>query len=181
MYDKCHADYARQDKLDLALERMSHETKEFGSWLNSFERIKALQFKLSRKNECTKCFHFLILYLTAQKQNQQLHQPFMPSKETNESQKHVGTADTKKLRGNENCEKTGLLSCLGVEFLSLPRFALPFPQLELLQSVTCVELRLVTILENWARAYQGNWQPQRDGNFRELLSRGVEHVELNEV
>jgi hypothetical protein len=38
--------------------------------------------------------------LTAQKQTQQLRQPFVPSKETNESQKHVGTVDTRKLRGN---------------------------------------------------------------------------------
>jgi hypothetical protein len=28
MYDKRHLDYARQDKIDLACERISHETKE---------------------------------------------------------------------------------------------------------------------------------------------------------
>jgi hypothetical protein len=37
--DKCHADYARQDKIDLAWERISKETKESGSWLSSFEKI----------------------------------------------------------------------------------------------------------------------------------------------
>jgi hypothetical protein len=39
IYDKCHADCARQDKMDLAWERISHETKESGSWLSSSERI----------------------------------------------------------------------------------------------------------------------------------------------
>jgi hypothetical protein len=39
LYDKCHADYSRQDKIDLALGRISHETKESGSWLSSFETM----------------------------------------------------------------------------------------------------------------------------------------------
>jgi hypothetical protein len=39
IYDKCHPDCARQDKMDLAWERVSHETKESGSRLSSFERI----------------------------------------------------------------------------------------------------------------------------------------------
>jgi hypothetical protein len=39
IYDKCHADYARQDKIDLALERISHDIKESGSWLISLETI----------------------------------------------------------------------------------------------------------------------------------------------
>jgi hypothetical protein len=39
IYDKCHADYARQNKTDLAWERISHETMESGSWLSSFETI----------------------------------------------------------------------------------------------------------------------------------------------
>jgi hypothetical protein len=39
IHDKCHADYARQDKIDLAWERISHEMKESGSWLSSFEII----------------------------------------------------------------------------------------------------------------------------------------------
>jgi hypothetical protein len=39
IYDKCYADYARQDRKDLAWERISHETKESGSWLSSFETI----------------------------------------------------------------------------------------------------------------------------------------------
>jgi hypothetical protein len=30
-----------------------------------------------------------------------------------------------------------------------------------------------------ARAHQGNWQPQRNRNFRELLSDRVEHVEMS--
>jgi hypothetical protein len=62
--DKRHPDYARQDKVDLAWERISLETKEFGSWLSSVETIKVRQFKLSQKNGCTQCFLFLILYLS---------------------------------------------------------------------------------------------------------------------
>jgi hypothetical protein len=31
IYDKRHPDYARQDKINLTLERISHETKESGS------------------------------------------------------------------------------------------------------------------------------------------------------
>jgi hypothetical protein len=30
-----------------------------------------------------------------------------------------------------------------------------------------------------ARAHQGNWQPQRNSNFRELLSAWIEHMLLN--
>jgi hypothetical protein len=45
-----------------------------------------------------------------------------------------------------NCEKTGLFSCLGVEFLSLPWVALLFPQFLLLHSVPHVQLSLITIL-----------------------------------
>jgi hypothetical protein len=30
IYDKRHADYARQDKINLTWERISHETKESG-------------------------------------------------------------------------------------------------------------------------------------------------------
>jgi hypothetical protein len=37
--DKRHLDYAMQDKIDLAWERISHETKESGSRLSSFETI----------------------------------------------------------------------------------------------------------------------------------------------
>jgi hypothetical protein len=36
-YDKCHPDYARHNKIDFALERISHEMKESGSWLSPFE------------------------------------------------------------------------------------------------------------------------------------------------
>jgi hypothetical protein len=39
IYDQRHPDYSRQDKIDLAWERNSHETKEAGSWLSSFEII----------------------------------------------------------------------------------------------------------------------------------------------
>jgi hypothetical protein len=39
IYDKCHATYGGQDKIDLAWGRISHETKESGSWLSSFETI----------------------------------------------------------------------------------------------------------------------------------------------
>jgi hypothetical protein len=31
IYDKRHPDYAMQDRIDLALERISHETKDSGS------------------------------------------------------------------------------------------------------------------------------------------------------
>jgi hypothetical protein len=37
MYDKRHPDYARHGKINLTWERISHETKESGSWLSSFE------------------------------------------------------------------------------------------------------------------------------------------------
>jgi hypothetical protein len=39
IYDKRYPDYARRDKIDLALERISHETMESGSRLISFETI----------------------------------------------------------------------------------------------------------------------------------------------
>jgi hypothetical protein len=39
IYDKYHADYDRQDKIESAWERISHETKESGSRLSSFETI----------------------------------------------------------------------------------------------------------------------------------------------
>jgi hypothetical protein len=39
MYDKCHTNYARQDKIDLAWERISCEMKESGFWLSSFKTI----------------------------------------------------------------------------------------------------------------------------------------------
>jgi hypothetical protein len=37
IYDKCHPDCARQDKINLAWERFSHEMKQSGSKLGSFE------------------------------------------------------------------------------------------------------------------------------------------------
>jgi hypothetical protein len=39
IYGKPHPHYARQDKIDLAWERISYEIKEYGSWLRSFEAI----------------------------------------------------------------------------------------------------------------------------------------------
>jgi hypothetical protein len=39
VYDKRHLDYARWNKTDFAWERISHQMKEPGSWLNSFETI----------------------------------------------------------------------------------------------------------------------------------------------
>jgi hypothetical protein len=39
IFDKRHPDYARQDNIDLAWETISHETKESGSRLSSFEII----------------------------------------------------------------------------------------------------------------------------------------------
>jgi hypothetical protein len=40
IYDKCHTDYAGQDKIYLAWERISLEM-ECGSWLSSFKPIQA--------------------------------------------------------------------------------------------------------------------------------------------
>jgi hypothetical protein len=42
-----------------------------------------------------------------------------------------------------------MLRCLEIEFLSHPRVVLPFPQFALLHSLTCVHLRLITILGNF--------------------------------
>jgi hypothetical protein len=39
IYDKCHVDYAMGDKIDLAWETISQETKDSGSWLSSFDTI----------------------------------------------------------------------------------------------------------------------------------------------
>jgi hypothetical protein len=39
IYIKRHPDYAKQDEIDLAWERSSHETKESGSWLSAYETI----------------------------------------------------------------------------------------------------------------------------------------------
>jgi hypothetical protein len=39
IYDKCYADYGRRDKIYLAWERISHEMKESGFWLSSFETM----------------------------------------------------------------------------------------------------------------------------------------------
>jgi hypothetical protein len=39
IHDKRHPDYARRDKMDLACEGISHEMKESGFWLSSFETI----------------------------------------------------------------------------------------------------------------------------------------------
>jgi hypothetical protein len=61
--DKCHADCARQDKIDWDWERISHETKETGTSLSSFETIYAPEFKLPLKNGCIHSSLFLILHL----------------------------------------------------------------------------------------------------------------------
>jgi hypothetical protein len=39
IYDKCHADYARWNKIYLVWEGISHEMKEYGSCLSFFETI----------------------------------------------------------------------------------------------------------------------------------------------
>jgi hypothetical protein len=70
----------------------------------------------------------------------------VPFKEGNESQKHVRIADTRKLR--RNATVTGLLSCLEVESLSLPRVALLFPRFALFHSVPRVQLSLIRIIGN---------------------------------
>jgi hypothetical protein len=62
VYNKRHPDTARQDKIDLAWERISHQ-KEPGSWLSSSEKIYAPQFKLFQKTGCTQCFLSIILHL----------------------------------------------------------------------------------------------------------------------
>jgi hypothetical protein len=45
IYDKRHPDCARQGKIHLAWESISHETKESGSTLSSFKTTYAHQFK----------------------------------------------------------------------------------------------------------------------------------------
>jgi hypothetical protein len=59
IYDKCHADDARQDKIDLAWKRIFHLMKSLDPGY-----VLTKQFKLSRKNGCTQDFLFLILYLS---------------------------------------------------------------------------------------------------------------------
>jgi hypothetical protein len=39
IYGKRHPDYDKQDKIDFVSGRISHETKDSGSWLSSFETI----------------------------------------------------------------------------------------------------------------------------------------------
>jgi hypothetical protein len=56
----------------------------------------------------------------------------VPSKETNESQKHVTTADTRKLRGNATVRRL-----------------VPFPQFALLHSIPRVQLSLITTFGNY--------------------------------
>jgi hypothetical protein len=53
IYDKRHPDYARQDQINLAWERISHEVVESESWLSSFETIKPPQLIYHRRNGCT--------------------------------------------------------------------------------------------------------------------------------
>jgi hypothetical protein len=36
IYDKCHEDYAREDKIDLAWERISDDTNESGCWSSTW-------------------------------------------------------------------------------------------------------------------------------------------------
>jgi hypothetical protein len=54
IYDKCDADYASQDKIDLAWERISHEMNESESWFSK------PPFKLSQKNGHTQRLFFII-------------------------------------------------------------------------------------------------------------------------
>jgi hypothetical protein len=56
VYDKCHPDCARRDKIDFAWGGISHEIKESGSRLSSFETISIPEFKLSRKNGALSVF-----------------------------------------------------------------------------------------------------------------------------
>jgi hypothetical protein len=68
-----------------------------------------------------------------------------------------------------NCEKTGLLRCMEVEFLSLPPVALPFPQSALLNSIPRVQLRLITFLGNFGCVAVASFL----GVFHELLCNRV--------
>jgi hypothetical protein len=54
--DKRHPDYARQDKIDVAWERISHGTKESGSRLSSFETIKNLSLNCQRRTDAPSVF-----------------------------------------------------------------------------------------------------------------------------
>jgi hypothetical protein len=65
IYHKLHSDYARQDQIDLAWERISHETKDSGFRLSSFETTLAPLFKLSQKNGCYITYFTNIFVLNA--------------------------------------------------------------------------------------------------------------------
>jgi hypothetical protein len=56
IYHKCHADCAKQDKIDLVWERISHETKESGSWLSSFQKYKHLNLNCHRRKDAPNVF-----------------------------------------------------------------------------------------------------------------------------
>jgi hypothetical protein len=59
-----------------------------------------------------------------------------------------GTADTRKQRGNAIVRRLACSVAWKLSFSVFPWVALPFPQFALLHSVTCVQLRLITILGN---------------------------------
>jgi hypothetical protein len=52
IHDKCHVDYARQNKMHLTWEIISHEIKETGFWLNH------------GRTDAPKSYLVLILYIS---------------------------------------------------------------------------------------------------------------------
>jgi hypothetical protein len=65
------------------------------------------------------------------------------------------TADTRKSRGNVVVRRLACSVAWKMSFSVFPRVALPFPQISLLHSVTCVQLGLITVLGN--RSCQFPW------------------------
>jgi hypothetical protein len=62
------------------------------------------------------------------------------------SSAYWGTADSRKPRGNAVMRRLVCSVAWKLSFSALPQVALPFPQFALLHSVTCAQLRLITIL-----------------------------------
>jgi hypothetical protein len=53
IYEKQHPDYARQDKIDLAWEAVSYETKESGSRLSFSKQYKRISLNCYRRMDAS--------------------------------------------------------------------------------------------------------------------------------
>jgi hypothetical protein len=90
-----------------------------------------------------------VAQITAQKQNYQLRQTFVPSLRNKWiTEAHYRTADTRKPRVNAIVRRLACFVAWKLSSLGFLWVALPFPQVSLLHSVTCVQLRLITIFGN---------------------------------